>query len=240
MSPVSIITGGAKRIGAEIARYLHDHHYNIVIHYNKSFAEAKALAADLNKLRIDSAVIVQGDLLNENSYIDIVNAAINQWGCIDVLINNASLFLHTPFLKSNSAAWDNMLTTNVKASYFLSQLVAPHLSKNKGSIINISDIYANIPKYEHSIYSLTKAALNSMTKSLAQELAPNIRVNAIAPGAILLANTNTMPEIMPDTSLLKYKPCAKDIAEAVYFAMQHKFLTGQIIQIDGGASVNNF
>ena len=239
MNRVAIITGAAQRIGAAIARYLHHQQINIVVHYNLSQAQAEDLVGELNKLRADSAVMVQGDLCDHSIYANLTQAAQDAWGRLDLVVNNASLFLHTPFAAATQQDWDLMFGANLKAGYFLSQSAAPLLLAQGGCIVNISDVFANIPKFEYSIYSMTKAALDSMTKSLAQELAPSVRVNAIAPGPILQPNTNIVTTHKPSGALLTYEVSADDIAQAVYFIMESRFMTGEIITIDGGKILNN-
>lgn len=236
---VAVITGAAQRIGAAIARFLHRQQINVVIHYNQSQVEAQALADELNAVRDDSAVIVQGDLCDEATYTKPIKVATDHWGRLDILVNNASLFLHAPFAGATLQDWDLMFGANSKACYFLSQAAAPWLLKQHGCIVNIGDIYAQVPKFEYSIYSMTKAVIDSMTKSLAQELAPHVRVNAIAPGPILKANTNIPTLDKPIGGLLAHEVTADDIAHAVYFAIENQFMTGEIIAIDGGKRVNN-
>ncbi len=240
MNPVVMITGAAQRIGAAIACYFHQHNYNVVIHYHHSRTQALSLAAELNHRRAESALTVHGDLVDASGYVDMINVALAQWGRLDVLIHNASVFHYTPFRQASIADWDLMLTTNVKACYFLSQAAVSFLLQSRGCIITISDIFADIPKYQHSIYSLTKAAVNSLTKSLAQELAPYVRVNAIAPGHILPPNTNREVEVCEQDSLLDYTPSGNDIAEVAYFVAKTPYLTGQIITLDGGKSISEY
>ncbi|PHQ80708.1 MAG: pteridine reductase [Coxiella sp. (in: Bacteria)] len=238
MDHVALITGSAKRIGAGIARHLHGQGYNVVIHYHTSEADAEALCDTLNQKREQSAVSVQGDLRDDDCYASIIEQALVPWGRLDVLVHNASLFLQTPLDEATTEQWDRMHTTNLKACFFLSQLAAPHLRQTKGCIVAISDRYAKVPKYQYSIYSMTKAALNSMVRSLAQELAPEVRVNAIAPGSMLVANTNVPAAgVNNQNALLDKAPEVEDIAQAVLFAVQSQYMTGQVITIDGGQSI---
>jgi len=247
---VALISGASKRIGQQIARQLHRHNFNILVHYQHSKTEAKALAAELNQLRKNSCDIYQADITQIQTLKPLIKHTAECWGRLDLVINNASSFYPTPLTDSTQAEWDNLIGTNLKAPYFLSQAAVPHLQKSHGSIINIVDIYGIQPLANHSIYSIAKAGLVMMTKALATDLAPHIRVNGIAPGAIIWPENNSLEDTSDNssdkiseakqqqiiqTTALKRQGCAEDIAHAVDFlAMDADYVTGQIIKVDGG------
>lgn len=237
---VAFITGAAKRIGKQTALSLHEQGFDVIIHCNNSANEAKELCLQLNAKRINSAVFLQADLLKINSIKKLVMDSIQVFGRIDVLINNASTFYPTPVNDVTETVWDDLFGTNLKAPFFLSQALTEELSKNKGSIINMVDIHADKPLKDYSVYCMAKAGLVMLTKSLARELAPNIRVNGVAPGAILW-HENELTEqdkidVLSEISLQKLGS-PKDIAQAISFLIQAEYVTGQIIAIDGGRSV---
>lgn len=237
---VVLITGGARRIGARIAQTLHAAGMNIVIHYRDSADAARALQTVFNEARDHSCILIQADLSQYNKLKPLIEESVRQMGRLDVLINNASSFFPTPLASSSEKDWDQLLNINLKAPYFLSQAAAPHLSKHAGCIINLIDIYAERPLKDHPIYCASKAGLASLTRSFAQNLAP-VRVNGIAPGAIL------WPEQQQDEiaqkRLLSRTPLKRlgepqDIANTALFLIQSApYVTGQIINIDGGRSV---
>jgi pteridine reductase len=239
---VALITGGAKRIGANVARYLHAHNFNIVIHYHHSHTEAQTLAAQLNGARKNSCVIIQANLENESDLKKLAENAIAAWGKLNALINNASGFYPTPFATATEAQWNNIMASNVKAPFFLAQAVANELKKNGGCIINMADIYASKPLAQHSIYSIAKAANVMLTKTLAQELAPQVRVNGIAPGAILWPAENNLSPQAQENIIAKI-PLQKmgepnDIAKTILFLINDApYMTGQIITVDGGRNL---
>lgn len=240
---VALITGGAKRIGAEIARCLHAHHFNVVIHYRHSRTAAEKLADELNDLRPNSALAAYADLHDINDINALASTAINQWQRIDALINNASWFYPTAVHNSSETDWNNLMGSNLKAPFFLSQALAPELQKQQGCIINIADIYADKPLKGHSIYCIAKAGNIMLTKSLAQELAPNIRVNGIAPGAILWPEQSDKLSDDAKQQLLNKIPLqergqAQDIARTVLFLVKDApYITGHILTVDGGRSI---
>jgi pteridine reductase len=238
---VVLITGAAQRIGAVTARYLHAAGFNIILHYLSSRSPAQALQKELNSKRENSVVLVQADLLANNALTALAKEAYNAWQRLDVLINNASSFYRTPIGSANDQHWDDLFGTNVKAPFFLSQATAPFLRKTHGCIINMVDIHARQPLKEYSIYSMAKAALETMTKSLARELGPEIRVNGVAPGAILWPehlDEVTKQRILSKT-FLKRKGEPDDIAKAIRFIIEDApYMTGQIIAIDGGRSLS--
>ena len=184
-APVALVTGSAKRLGKQIVCQLHHAGYRVIIHYHQSHTAANELAASLNQQRPDSATTLQADLLNYDELTQLASNALSCFNRLDVLVNNASSFYPTPLASATIENWNDLFGSNVKAPYFLAQALAPTLSMHKGCIINMVDIHATQPLQDHSIYCMAKAALLMMTKSLARELAPTIRVNGIAPGAIL-------------------------------------------------------
>jgi len=240
---VVLITGGARRIGACTARYLHNQGMRIVIHYNNSSVDAEQIESELCEIRPDSVKLIQGDLRDIASVKLIIREVVNQLGQLDALVNNASAFFPTPVSSSRESQWETIMDTNLKAPYFLSQTVAPYLKKQRGSIINITDIYAENPLLEHAIYSALKAGLASLTKSLALELGPEIRVNAVAPGAILWPEYDTdeiSHQRMISNTPLKRAGEPEDIAKAIHFLITSAdYITGQMINVDGGRTISN-
>jgi pteridine reductase len=239
---VALITGGARRVGAIIARALHQSAYNVVLHYRHSKEEAEALADELNALRENSAIISPADLNAMDTLPTLMESALKKWGRLDLLVNNASSFYPTPILESTTTQWDDLINSNIKGAYFLSTQAAPHLAKNKGHIVNIIDIYSQKPLKNYSIYCIAKAGLLMMTKSLALELAPDIAVNGISPGTTLWpegmnALDEKMQEELLKKTLLNRKADPKDIANAVLFFANSTSVTGQILAIDSGRSV---
>lgn len=236
-----LITGGAKRIGNAIAHLLHASGYNIMVHYRSSSDAADALVKKLNNSRANSAAAVQGDLLDIASIPSIVTKTIETFGSLDVLINNASTFYPTPIELIDEEFWADLIGSNLKAPMFMVKAAAPHLRAANGCIINLVDIYARKPLSNHPIYCSAKAGLEMLTKSLARDLAPQIRVNGVSPGAILWAEHDTDPE--KQTELLEKVPLKRmgspeDIAKTVRFLVEEgTYITGQIIAVDGGRSV---
>lgn len=239
-APVALITGAAKRLGKKTAETLHQAGYNIVIHYHHSQHDAEELATQLNLHRSDSARTVQADLLNEQTYSQLAADTLACFNRLDLLVNNASSFYATPIGTATSEQWHDLFSTNVKAPYFLSQALVPALSAQQGCIINMVDIHADRPLQQHSIYCMAKAALGMMTKALARELAPTIRVNGIAPGAILWPS-QTLPEDDKNMILnqIPLQRCGEptDIANTLLFLAQSPYITGQILAVDGGRSL---
>ncbi|OGT33862.1 MAG: pteridine reductase [Gammaproteobacteria bacterium RBG_16_51_14] len=237
-----LITGAARRIGACIARYLHAAGMDTVIHYNTSANDALSLTSELNRIRPGSATSIQADLLDEGSYRTVIMAAAGFKGHLDVLINNASCFYPSALHEITGGAWEKMISLNLKAPLFLSQAAAGYLHDVSGCIINITDIHAERPLKKHLIYSISKAGLLMLTKSMAREMGPGIRVNAISPGAILWPESmqeETKKMILARTSLQKYGT-PEDIAKAVNFLIQDAgYMTGQVLTIDGGRTLFN-
>jgi pteridine reductase len=237
-----LITGGAKRVGAAVARELHAAGANLAIHYRSSAREAAALAAELNAARGGSAAIVSGELLEIDKLPSLVEFALRSFGALDVLINNASTFYPTRIGEITPAAWDDLLGTNLKVPTFLSQAAAPALRKTGGLIINIVDIHALRPLRDHTVYCTAKAGLHMLTRSLAKELGPEIRVNGIAPGPILWPSAGQDDESkrakIIERTILKRMGSPADIARtALFFAAHAPYVTGQILAVDGGRSV---
>ena len=237
---MALITGGAKRIGAAIATTLHGAGMDLVIHFRHSAAEAQSLADTLNETRPDSVVLVEGDLENSEDCTSLAQQAIDAFGRMDALINNASAFFPTPIGEVTNDHWEALMGVNLKAPFFLSQACAEALESTHGVIINLTDIYAERPLPNHPVYSASKAGLVALTRSLAQELGPDVRVNAIAPGAIIWPefgdSEENQNEILRRTPLGRLgKP--QDIAGTVLFLLRDApFITGQIINVDGGRS----
>ncbi len=242
-SPKSVlITGGAARVGAMIARTLHASGVNVIIHYRSSAAAANSLIEDLNAIRPHSAAVVQGDLTDSQTPTGVIAAAVDAFGELHGLVNNASSFYPTPVGSTSVEQFDDLIGTNFKAPYFLMQAAATPLRESRGSIVNLTDIYAQRPLADHPVYCAAKAALVSLTRSMARELAPDVRVNAISPGAILWPE-NESDDDATRNSILDRTPLQRigdpsDIANTARFLMlDAPFVTGQIIAVDGGRSV---
>ncbi len=238
---VALITGSARRIGAAIARRLHENGANVAIHYRGSEAEARALADDLNAERKDSAATFQADI-TDLVQLEALAAAATSWrGGLDILVNNASSFYPTPLGKISEDDWDDLLGTNLKAPLFLVQAAAAALREARGAIVNIVDIHARRPLRDHLVYGSAKAGLAMLTRSLAKDLAPDIRVNGVAPGAILWPESG-LDDGAKD-SILKQVPLGRpgdpdDIAACVlYLVRDADYVTGQVVSVDGGRSI---
>ena len=239
-SKVALITGGAKRIGAAIATTLHNAGMDLVVHFRHSAADAQSLADELNDTRPYSVVLAEGDLENSEDCETLAQQAIDAFGRMDALINNASAFFPTPIREVTYNHWETLMWVNLKAPFFLSQACAKALASTQGVIINLTDIYAERPLPNHPVYSASKAGLVALTRSLAQELGPNVRVNAIAPGAIIWPESGDSEE--NQNEILRRTPLGRlgkprDIAGTVMFLLRDApFITGQIINVDGGRS----
>jgi pteridine reductase len=239
-----LITGGAKRVGAAICRLLHAHGANLMIHYRSSVNEARALQAELNLQRPNSVAIIHGDLLNLSVLPSLVKETIHQFGRLDVLINNASSYYPTEIGEIDETQWNDLVGSNLKAPMFLSQAAAPELKKNHGCIVNITDMHVERPKKGYVVYSVAKAGLVTLTKSLAHELSPDVRVNAVAPGPVMWPEDNPQfdevyRQRVISQTLLKRIGEPNDVAKAVKFLIQDApFITGQVIAVDGGRSLN--
>lgn len=239
---VALITGAAHRIGAEIARQFHSEGMNIALHYRGSSAAADALAGSLNEKRADSVILVQGDLLNLSDVTRIVEEAAIGWQRLDVLVNNASTFYPSAIGEATEVQWNDLMGTNLKAPFFLAQAAYPHLKLQNGCVVNIVDIHAQRPMKGYPIYSAAKAGLQMMTMSLAREMGPEVRVNGVAPGAILWPEHEmddvTKQEIIGRTAL-KRQGAPEDIARTALFLIRDaNYISGQIISVDGGRSLS--
>jgi pteridine reductase len=235
MNKVALITGAAKRIGAGIADRLHRAGLNVVIHYHHSAAEARELTDRLNALRPDSAIDIGFALEDSSAPERLVETAVRAFGRLDVLINNASIYRPTPVGTITQAEWNELVAVNLAAPLFLAQAAAPQLRRQRGTIINIADIYGERPRRDHPVYSITKAGLIMLTHSLAIDLAPEIRVNAIAPGAILWPEHGTPDqELVLAATPLRRRGASDDIAQAIEYLVAADFITGQVLAIDGG------
>ncbi len=238
---VVLITGAAHRIGATTAKLLHQNGMNIVLHYRGSREQAQALQKELNDKRENSVILIQADLHITNGLSALIEESVKAWGRLDVLINNATSFYPTKMGKATEDQWDDLLGSNLKAPFFLSQAATPHLKKTNGCIINIVDIHAERPLKTFPIYSMAKAGLVMMTKSLACELGPEIRVNAVAPGAILWPENldEVAKQRIVSRTFLKRQGEPNDISKTIlYLIKDADYVTGQIIAVDGGRSLN--
>ena len=241
---VILVTGGARRVGAAICRRLHAAGAQVAVHYRNSAQQALALQNELNALRPESVTAFQANLLDRDAPQHLVRAVVEKFGRLDALVNNASSFYATPLAEVDEQQWHDLLGTNLRAPLFLAQAAAAELRRRHGCIVNIADIHAERPMHGHLLYSVAKAGLAALTRALAQEMAPQVRVNAVAPGVIVWPeNAAWMDEeqrrkIIAHT-LLKREGEPDDIARAVAFLIQDApYVTGQIIAVDGGRSIN--
>jgi pteridine reductase len=238
-----LITGAARRIGAAIARALHAAGANVILHCHRSRAEAEFVAASLRALRPGSCAIVQGDLLDAEGLPRLVEEATAAFKRLDGLVNNASSFAPTPFGAISAAQWNDLVGTNLRAPLFLAQAAAPQLRANRGAIVNVVDIHWERPLKDHAVYSIAKAGLVGLTRALAVELAPEVRVNAVAPGAILWPEEDEAFPRAERQRIVAQTPlgrtgAAEEVAGAVkYLLLEAPFVTGQIVAVDGGRSV---
>ena len=239
---VILVTGAARRIGAAIVTRLHEDGAAVAIHYRSSAKDADELAARLNAERHDSAATFQADLLDIQQIPSLVTSVCNWHGRLDALVNNASTFYPTPVGSITEAHWDDLMGSNLKAPLFLSQAVARELEKRRGAIVNIVDIHSDRPLRNHAVYGPAKAGLAMLTRSLAKDLAPSIRVNGVSPGAILWPEDGLSDAAQQ--SILRQVPLQRpgnpeDIADCVLYLLRDAaYVTGQIIAVDGGRSVN--
>lgn len=238
---VALITGGARRIGAAIVQGFHDQGAAVAIHCRRSHTEALALRDALNGQRNHSAIVIHADLLDTTQLPSLIAATLDAFGRLDVLINNASSFYPTPIGSITPAHWEDLLGTNLKAPLFLAQAAAAALRSAQGLIVNMIDIHAQRPLPQHPVYSTAKAGLAMLTRALARELAPDVRVNGIAPGPILWPEAGidaALQEEIISRTLLKRRGSPLDIVRAVlFFAKDAPYVTGQILAVDGGRSV---
>ena len=238
---VVLVTGAAKRIGAAMVRGFHDEGAKVAIHYHHSAENAEALRDQLNLIRPNSAIAIGADLVCVEILPRIIDEVIQAFGRLDVLINNASTFYPTPLSTISATQWDDLIGTNLKAPLFLAQAAAPHLRKSHGLILNLIDIHGQRPLPEHTVYSTAKAALAMLTRSLAHELGPEVRVNGIAPGPILWPENGIDEQVKQEIvskTLLKRSGEPEDIVRtALFFAKDAPYVTGQVLAVDGGRSV---
>ena len=237
----ALVTGGARRVGAVIARRLHAAGAAVLIHYRDSEADAVRLASELNAARPKSAAKVKAELLAPVAPRALVGAALDSFGRLDVLVNNASSFFPVAVGAMEASHWEELIGSNLRAPLFIAQQAAPELAKNEGSIVNIVDIHAERPLKGYALYSIAKAGLAAMTRSLALELAPRVRVNGVAPGAIAWPEDGQFPDeerarILATTPLARMG-APEDIARAVHFLACAPYVTGQILAVDGGRSI---
>lgn len=236
--PVALVTGSARRIGAAIARALHAAGYDLALHCRRSRTGADALAAELESARPRSTFVQQADLAEFDRLPELVAHTLGRYGRLDALVNNASGFLPTPIGTATPAQWDVLFASNARAPFFLAQAAAPHLVAARGAIVNLTDIYGERPLRDHTIYCMAKAALIMMTKSLALELGPDVRVNAVSPGAILWPENDV--DASRQKALLARTPLGRmgtpeEVAEAVRWLLQDaRYSTGQVLHLDGG------
>jgi pteridine reductase len=242
-APVALITGAAHRVGATLARAVHQQGFNVVIHYRQSHSQAKALQAELQSRRPNSVALVQSDLLDTRGNDRLIAESLRAWGRLDALVNNASSFFPTQVGSITEEHWTDLMGTNLKAPLFLTQSAAPHLRTTRGCIVNIVDIHAERPLKNHPLYSAAKAGLVMLTKSLARELAPDIRVNGVAPGAILWPQQETdeaRKDYIISRTALRRQGSPEEVAKAVLFLINDaSYITGQIITVDGGRTLSN-
>lgn len=239
-----LVTGGAKRVGAAICRRLHAAGASVLVHYRASGIEANALQTELNARRAGSVSLGQADLLKLSAVNKLVEVALEQFGRLDALINNASSFFATPVGEITERAWDDLIGTNLKAPLFLAQAAAPELRKARGCIVNIIDIHAELPLTQHAVYTAGKGGLLALTRALARDLGPEVRVNGIAPGTILWPEDERWGDELArqriiNRTALKHIGEPDDVAKAVEFLVANApYVTGQVLAVDGGRSVS--
>jgi pteridine reductase len=237
---VALVTGGARRVGAEIVRHLHAAGATVAIHCHRSHSEAQALAAELNALRASSALVCTADLLQVDTLRPLVAGIVAELGSLAILVNNASSFYPTPLATLTGAQWQDLMGTNLAAPLFLAQAAASELRRTRGLIVNIADIHGLRPLPQYLAYSTAKAALIHLTRGLARELAPEVRVNAVAPGPVLWPEAGleeAQKQEIVSRTLLQRAGTPADVARAVrFFATDAPYVTGQVLSVDGGRS----
>ncbi len=239
---VVLITGGAKRLGATICRRLHTAGASLMLHYRASAGEARLLQAELNHQRKDSVALIQADLLDLGKLPSLIDQTVQIFGRLDALVNNAASFYPTPVGEITADDWETLIGANLRAPLFIAQAAAPALKKTQGAIVNITDIHAERPLKNYVLYSVAKAGLVGLTRSLARELAPEVRVNAVAPGPILWPDDDTFDELSRQRIIshtpLKREGTPDDVARAVHFLLtEATYVTGETINVDGGRHV---
>jgi pteridine reductase len=241
VAPVALVTGAARRVGAVIARTLHRAGYRVALHHRASADAAMALQAEFERARPGSTLLLQAELAHFDRLPELVAKTVGHFGRLDALVNNASAFFQSPIGTTTPAMWDDLFAANARAPFFLAQAAAPHLRAASGGIVNLVDIYAERPLANHTVYSMAKAALVAMTLSLARELAPQVRVNGVAPGAVLWPEAGKA--YADQQALIAGTPLARagspeDVAEAVRWLLQDAaYTTGQILRVDGGRAL---
>jgi pteridine reductase len=239
--PVALITGAARRVGAVIARTLHAAGYDVALHYRHSAADAHTLADELEAQRGGSTLLLQAELAELSSLPGMIDQLLARYGRLDALVNNASAFFSTPAGTATAEQWNALFASNAQAPFFLSQLAIPALRASGGAIVNMIDIYAERPLAGHPLYCMAKAALAAMTRSLALDLGPDIRVNGVAPGAVLWPGDGKAyddQQAMLARTPLKRAGAPDDVASAVLWLLRDApFVTGQIIRVDGGRTL---
>lgn len=237
-TPVVLVTGAARRIGAVIARTLHAAGFDLALHYRHSAEDMQALCAELEARRAGSTLSLRADLADSAAAAKLVEAAVARFGRLDGLVNNASAYYATPLESATPQQWEELMAANVRAPFFLCQAAVEHLRESRGAVVNITDIYAERPLPGHAIYSISKAALAMATRALAQELGPQVRVNAVAPGNVLWS-TNPVkaetPEMVKQRTALERQGSPGDIAAAVLYLLRDAtYTTGAVLPVDGG------
>jgi pteridine reductase len=241
---VVLVTGGARRVGAAICRRLHAAGANLLVHYRSAALEARALQVELNARRADSVALAQADLLKTAACSQLVKAALKHFGQLDAVVNNASSFYPTAIGEITEQAWDDLVGTNLKAPLFLAQAAAPELRKQHGCIVNLVDIHAELPMRNHAVYTAAKGGLAALTRALARDLGPEIRVNGVAPGTILWPDDETWRDELSRQRIINQTALKRigepdDIAKAVQFLLADApYVTGQIIAVDGGRGIS--
>ena len=243
-APVALITGAAHRLGAQTATELHHKGWTVIIHYRSREEQARALADSLNAQRSDSAFMVQGDLEQMDDISRIARQAVSFTGRLDGLVNNASAFFPTPVSEAGEDNWNTLMNANLKSPFFLVQACLPALRQHRGGVVNMIDIYSEKPLKDHPLYCASKAGLAALTRSWAKDLAPDVRVNGVSPGAILWPEGESAVDAAHQQAILDKTPQARtgnpaDIAGAIaYLVCDAPFITGQILSVDGGRSLN--
>ena len=241
---VVLVTGGAKRVGAAICRRLHAAGASLLLHYRSSAIEARALQVELNAQRADSVALAQADLLKVANCTQLVKAVLKHFDRLDALVNNASSFYPSPVGEVTEQAWDDLVGTNLKAPLFLAQAAAVELRKNHGCIVNMIDVHAELPMRNHAVYTAAKGGLAALTRALARDLGPEVRVNGIAPGTILWPDDETWRDEVSRQRIINQTALKRigepdDIARTVQFLLADApYITGQVIAVDGGRSVS--